>query len=179
MGVDIPTDKIASNVFDNFKKITPGLLAVALLSGALLFLPQSVLAKMSLDNLSDTAKRIAGIVFLLSSITTVVIVLHSTIETLTEKIIRCNFRRAQRKKLEKLSNRQKQIIVEMMNSPDMAIQLDSSSGDVAYLQTNLFIHPPVQVTSVDYDNKMVMIYVPHPWLVDLYNKKPELFRLNS
>ena len=48
MGVDIPTDKIASNVFDNFKKITPGLLAVALLSGALLFLPQSVLAKIKL-----------------------------------------------------------------------------------------------------------------------------------
>ena len=64
MGVSI--DSIAEKTFDNFKRITPALVAVAILTGLLLFLPQNVLEKMNLYELPVLWNRIIGIVFLLS-----------------------------------------------------------------------------------------------------------------
>lgn len=64
--MSVSVDSIVEKTFDNFKKITPALVAVAILSGLLLFLPESILKKMSLDNLPVLWNRIIGIVFLLS-----------------------------------------------------------------------------------------------------------------
>jgi hypothetical protein len=64
--MSVSVDSIAEKTFDNFKKITPALVAVAILSGLLLFLPESILKKMSLDELPILWNRIIGIVFLLS-----------------------------------------------------------------------------------------------------------------
>ena len=41
MGVSL--DSLAEKLFDNFKKITPALVASAILTGLLLFLPKSIL----------------------------------------------------------------------------------------------------------------------------------------
>ena len=59
-------NSISEKTFGSFKKITPALVAVAIITGLLLFLPESVLAKMSLNALPDLWKRIIGIIFLLS-----------------------------------------------------------------------------------------------------------------
>jgi hypothetical protein len=39
----------------------------------------------------------------------------------------------------------------------------------------MFLHMPQQVFSVGWDNEILFTYVPHPWLLDLYNEEPELF----
>lgn len=59
-------ENLSEKTFDSFKKITPALVAIAILTGLLLFLPESVLARMSLNELPGLWKRIIGIVFLLS-----------------------------------------------------------------------------------------------------------------
>lgn len=66
MGVSL--DSLTEKLFDNFKKITPALVASAILTGLLLFLPKSILGRMNLDVLPDFWNRIIGIVFLLSVI---------------------------------------------------------------------------------------------------------------
>ena len=49
--MSVSVDSITEKTFDNFKKITPALVVIAIFTGLLLFLPKSVLAKMSLDEL--------------------------------------------------------------------------------------------------------------------------------
>ena len=48
MGIDISADNISSKVLDNFKKLTPALLSLVIISGSLLFLPEDILQKMAL-----------------------------------------------------------------------------------------------------------------------------------
>lgn len=60
--VGVPIDSLAENLFDNFKKITPALVASAILTVLLLFLPKSILGRMNLDVLPEFWNRIIGIV---------------------------------------------------------------------------------------------------------------------
>lgn len=174
MGIDLSID--TNKVFSDFKKLTPALISIMVITGLILFLPQSILEKMALDNLSDTARRIIGIIFLLSSALTVTIILFSIFENVISERKYKRFRINQRKKLEKLSISPKQIIFSLLHSYDKMIRLNPNSGDVLYLKTNLFIYEPTQVFSVDYDNNAIMTYAPHPWLLDLFNETPELFK---
>ena len=176
MGIDISADSISSKVFDNFKKLTPALLSLAIISGSLLFLPESILQKMALGNLSESVKRIVGTVFLLSVALILTIVFFSLVRMLYANHRHKRFIRDQQKKLERLSQQQKSIITALMQSDDKTIKLNANSGDTIYLQTNLFIHQPQQFFSVGCDDEMIMTYVPEPWLIDLYNTKHELFK---
>ena len=63
---NISFDKIIDKVFDGFKKITPALVAVAIVSGSILFLPVTFLSKLGLDNLPESIKTVIGTLFLLS-----------------------------------------------------------------------------------------------------------------
>ena len=78
-------DNITEKTFDNFKKITPALMAIAILTGMLLFLPISILEKMSLDNLPDLWKKIIGIVFLLSIALIVTITVSAVFSSVNQK----------------------------------------------------------------------------------------------
>lgn len=173
--MSLSVDNLAEKTFDNFKKITPALIAVALLTGMLLFLPDSILEKMYLDELPMLWSRIVGITFLLSIALIVTIVISSIISYIYSKRRYKKIREIQKKKLKMLSPRQRSIILKLLRSKDKTISLDSNSGDTIYLVNNLFLHMPQQVFTLGWDNEMVLTYVPHPWLLDLYNEEPELF----
>ena len=64
----------------------------------------------------------------------------------------------------------------MLKSKEKAISLDKNSGDTVYLVNNMFLYMPQQVFTLGWDNEMILTYVPHPWLLDLYNEEPELFK---
>ena len=83
--MNLSVDNLTEKTFDNFKKITPALIAVALLTGMLLFLPDSILAKMYLDELPVLWSRIIGITFLLSVALIITIVISSIISYISSK----------------------------------------------------------------------------------------------
>jgi len=169
-------DSISEKTFDNFKKITPALVAVAILTGLLLFLPQNVLEKMNLDELPVLWSRIIGIVFLLSVALVITIVVFSAISQFSSKIRNKRIRKNLKKKYQMLSPRQRAIILQVLKSGDKTISLDKNSGDTIYLVNNLFLHMPEQAFTLGWNNEMILTYVPQPWLLDLYNEEPELFR---
>lgn len=171
--MSLSVDNLAEKTFDNFKKITPALIAVALLTGMLLFLPDSILEKMYLDELPMLWSRIVGIAFLLSIALIVTIVISSIISYIYSKRRYKKIREIQKKKLKMLSPRQRSIILKLLRSKDKTISLNSNSGDTIYLVNNLFLYMPQQVFTLEWDNEMVLTYVPHPWLLDLYNEEPE------
>ena len=172
-------DKIIDKVFDGFKKITPALVALAIVSGSILFLPVTLLDKLGLNNLPEAIKTITGTLFLLSCalILTILcsVIFQRKIKTAKHKKLLNNLK----KSYIDLSTRHKNIIVKLMKSPSKSIELDSLSGDIIYLSEHNFIHRPKQVVDafVLYDNKYT--YVPQPWLIDLYEKEPDLFNLDN
>ena len=173
--MSISVDNISEKIFDNFKKITPALVAVALLTGMILFLPDSVLKKMALNDLPDLWNRIIGLVFLLSVALIVTLVVFSTISQIKDKRREKRLRESLKKNLKKLSPRQKSIVLRLLHSEDKTITLDKNSGDTIYLVNNLFIYMPQQAVTLGWNNEMILTYFPQPWLLDLYNDEPELF----
>lgn len=174
--MSVSVDNIAEKTFDNFKKITPALVAIAILSGLLLFLPESILKRMSLNELPILWNRIIGIVFLLSVALISTMIVFSVISHITEKRRNKRIRVNLKKKLQTLSPRQKAIILQLLRSEDKTISLDKNSGDTIYLVNNLFLHMPEQAFTLGWNNEMILTYVPQPWLLDLYNEEPELFK---
>ena len=57
---------IVTKVFDGFKRWTPALLAVLIVTGLILFLPDALLQRMALDNIPSLWRVIVGLLFLLS-----------------------------------------------------------------------------------------------------------------
>lgn len=174
--MSVSFDNIAEKAFDNFKKITPALVAVAILSGLIIFLPKSVLAKMNLDELPVLWNRIIGIVFLLSIAMIVTIAIFSVVSDVSAKRRNKRIRENLKKKLLTLSPRQKAIVLQVLRSEDKTIELDKNSGDTLYLVNNLFLHMPQQAFTLGWNNEIILTYVPQPWLLELYNEEPELFR---
>lgn len=130
---------IAEKTFDNFKKITPALVAIAILTGLILFLPKDVLKKMNLDELPVMWSHIIGIVFLLSVALIATILLFSAISSVAERRRNQLIRENLKKKFLTLSSRQKDIVMQALQSEDKTISLDKTSGDTIYLVNNRFL----------------------------------------
>ena len=174
--MSVSVESITEKTFDNFKKITPALVAIAILTGLLLFLPKSVLEKMNLDELPVLWNRVIGIIFLLSVALIATMIVFSVISQITSKRrskwIRVNLK----KRYQTLSPKQKAIILKLLRSEDKMITLDKNSGDTIYLVNNMFLHMPEQAFTLEWNNEMILIYIPQPWLLDLYNEEPEFFQ---
>ena len=173
--MSISVDNISEKTFDNFKKITPALVAIALLTGMILFLPESILDKMGLSNLPDLWNKVIGLAFLLSVALIITLVVFSIISRIRDKRQTKRLRENLKKNLKRLSPRQKSIVVQLLHSEDKTISLDKNSGDTIYLVNNLFIYMPQQAVTLGWNNEMILTYVPQPWLLDLFNDEPELF----
>lgn len=165
---------IIDRVFDGFKKCTPALVAVLVLSGLILFLPSSILEKMSLHSIPDTWKQVTGIVFLLSASIIISIVGFQIYTGVTAKTRRNRFFSSRIELTKKLSGEQKAILLSLLRSKDKSIVLDSNSGDTLYLVSNGFIHQPQQIISVGFDDQINLRYTPQAWLMDLYQNDPSI-----
>ncbi len=174
-------DKIIFKVFDGFKKITPALLAIMITSGAIIFLPNDILEKLGLYELPPICTTVIGLVFLISSSLIITIGISIVCKFVFSKInsnicskIRINHLR---KKYDNLSSVHKKIIIDILNSINKTKELDAASGDVIYLCQHRFIYAPEQSSDLfDYANNIYK-FVPHPWLIDYYIEKPELFNI--
>ena len=173
MSVSVDTKGIFEKVFDNFKKITPALIVITTSTALILFLPTSILAKMSLDSLPDIWKRIIGIVFIVSTSLIIVII----IVNFFNKIKPTLFRRMMRKKYINLASKYKLILKKMLNNNNRCLDLDPNSGDTLYLVNGVFIYRIQNLKLFDLSEKLKLTYAPEPWLIDLYEKEPELFKI--
>ena len=93
--MSLSVDKLTEKTFDNFKKITPALVAAALLTGMILFLPQKILEKMALHNLPSFWRQIIGIIFLLSIALICAIAASSMFSSIISKYKNKKFRKKQ------------------------------------------------------------------------------------
>ena len=168
-------DKIIDKVFDGFKKVTPALVAVAIISGLILFLPISMLEKMELSNLPKGVTSIVGLVFLFSCALIATIIGSSVFQMARKKIKHARMLKNLKNKFLKLSLSQKKIIVKLLKSSSRSIVLDGTSGNTIYLKENHFIFKPEQILDMFEVCGNEYTYAPQPWLIDLSEKEPDLF----
>lgn len=163
---------VIEKVFDRFKKVTPALIAVLIVSGLLLFLPETVLSRMTLNDLPAVWKRIIGITFLASATLIITIIIDVIIKKLNNRRMRKNFR----KRYMELSDDHKAILLNILRSTNKKMKLDYAAGTTQYLMNNGFIHQVQSYMFIGPGYIDPPDFVPQPWLVDLYNTEPELFK---
>lgn len=178
METKIAIDAIIDKIFDGFKKITPALVAVLLVSAIILFSPQSFLSKLGIV-LNDKWRLVFGICFIVS-ITLILSILLFELFKYIKEALNKRARLIKLKNIYKnLSAKQKGIIFDLLNSEEKSIKLCQTDGDTVYLVERCFIFRPSQ--SLDalalYEN--VAIYAPQLWLLELYEKEPDFFRLDE
>ncbi|MBQ7288181.1 MAG: superinfection exclusion B family protein [Clostridia bacterium] len=172
-------DRIIDKAFDGFKKLTPALIAVAIMSGLVLFLPETILRKVGLMNLPNTTTIIIGLLFLLSC-TLILTILVSKIGKSVYTKVKSKTQRAQmRKKHKNLSDRHKEILLKLLSTENKSKEMNIASGDIQYLQANGFIYIPTQAIDAFNATYNMYIYVPHPWLVEYFEECPEEFYTES
>ena len=64
---------------------------------------------------------------------------------------------------------------QLLHSEDKTVVLDKNSGDTIYLINNCFLYMPEQVFTLGRNNEIILTFVPHQWLLELYNDEPKLF----
>lgn len=173
----VETKVLVEKVFDSFKQISPALIAVTIASGLILFLPESVLEKMALNNLQDIWKIVIGLLFIVSCTLIITIAVVEVCSRMRQKIELRRFRRLKRKQFVDLPSTYKSMLVHLLKSPKCAVELDPSSGNTLYLLSNQFIHQAQSYMFVGVDHIAPVTYVPEPWLIDLFHKEPDLFNL--
>ena len=172
MASDTSVGTVIEKVFAEFKKITPALIALLIVSGLILFLPESVLSRMALNDLPVLWKRICGIAFLVSA----ALIITITINVIFKKLINRRIQKNLRKRYIELPDELKDILLEMLRSNDKKIKLDYTAGTTQYLMEAGFIHKVQQYIFVGPGYIDPPDFVPQPWLLNLYNAEPELFQ---
>lgn len=176
MSVNVNLDSKIDKIFADFKKVSPALIAVTIASGLILFLPYNILERMALDKLPALWKRAIGIIFIVSVALIATIVLIDIYKKVCAKIkYKLAIKRLRSRYLQ-LSNSQKLLLKKMLHSQDKSSKLDFTSGDVLYLQQNNFIHQAENYLFVGPGYTAPVTFTPQPWLLDLYNQEPEMFK---
>ena len=177
MSVSVDTKGLIDKVFANFKKITPALIAIVIASGLILFLPESILEKMALNNLNDIWKIVISLIFLISLALIITIAFVEVYRGIKRKLTPKRFRRMMRRQFVDLPLCFKKLIVSILNSPNRSMRLDPTSGDTLYLQNSNFIYQAQSFMFAGPDYTAPVPYAPQPWLIDLYNEEPDLFKI--
>lgn len=173
--MNISLEKIIENVFDGFRKITPMLIAIAIGSGLLLFLPSALLEKMALNNLSDKTLHVVGIVFIVSIALILTILCYSVFSPICYKLRNKRLRSILRKNYLDLSQEKKRLIIRILNSPAGTLELNPDDSAVRYLESKNFIAKARNYSFVSYGESLMLPYTAQAWLMDLYDNEPNLF----
>ena len=146
------------------------------MSGLVVFLPVNILKKLGLNDLPNVIRMIIGIAFLLSSVLIITIMLSIIFAPIFKLIQNRWIERNLKRRYTKLSQNQKEIINKLCKSKTKSIKLDITSGDTRYLVGRGFILSPQQVIAEDDLYSNLQVFSAQPWLIDFYEKKPEMFK---
>ena len=175
MGVEINMDATLDKLFSSFKKPSPLLISIAVTTGLILFLPQSILSKMALDNIPDKIKMIIGIVFIVS-IAVIVSIIFFQLFGCIEKALKKRRWIAQKKLLYlRLSPEQREILIELLHSDGMTEWFDPTAGIIKHLEANGFIAKTQPAMFFGIGGAAPVAYAPQAWLIDWYNEEPQMF----
>ena len=167
MNMNFDLAKILDKAFDDFKKTTPLLVSICLVSFLLLFLPAPFKKIIRLDGLSEKALTVIGIIFIVSASLIIVIVVFK----LFEYIKRIIYIKHLEKCMLLLPERAKMIILVMFHSNDNLISLEENDGIKGVLLAKNIIYRASNVS--DGVGVISFQYALQPWVIEYCMKHKE------
>lgn len=173
MTFNLSVDKI----FDNLRKLSPIVLAMGIVTGAILFLPYEILEKIHMENIPENWLTCIGFIFLLSIFLTIIIVCQLVVSWAKKELTYVFKSHKLKQSFKSLSPTQKSIIQELLHSEDKLVILKMTDGNAAYLIKMGFIQMPKQPVILDrHDRNIIWCrYLAQPWLLTAYNRDPNYF----
>ena len=178
MSVDIKFDEMIEKIFHNFNKVTPMLISLLATTIFLLFAPKEVLVKIGIGSMHENVKLIIGIVFLILSFLLITLFINFIIKYFKKFYFNKVTVKKLRNKFIKLDDSLKSLLIDLLNEEELSKEYNSAAGNIMYLTDNKFIYRSSLVLTQGY-NGLYATFVPHPWLIDLYNNEPELFSISK
>lgn len=181
MSVDLKVSEIIDKVFAGFKKITPALIVLDIVASCILFLPKSFLSVVGMQNMPGVWRTICGIIFLFSTALIVVILLSPLVEKLKWQHREKQLWIQREKEWTSLPKDSKIVVCALLAEPSKSGYLIGTSAVTAYLFSKGFIFRPQQHVNIDYEDlaHQRFVYCLSIWVIDLYEKKPDLFDMSS
>lgn len=159
MGLNVPIDKCIESIFAGFRKVTPALLAVVIVTGVILFGPEHILEKFYLSNLPNGTLKIVGIIFLISLFLMIINILSYGVEKIKNK----RYVRRLKKELKLCTYAERKMISLMYYAPSHSLLMSYYGQTKGALLIKEII---VQTTNVSGNiGHMTFSYMLQPWVL--------------
>jgi hypothetical protein len=157
------------------REVSPRLMAVlALISGALLFCPDHILAHFAVDVWVSTHRPLIGLLFLFSGGMTLSYPVEAGWRWLNRCIVKSQLTSAREKRLQSLDNREKQILGSYLLSEARTLTFDSENGAVENLVVCGFLYHPVSEADVRHVPATI-----DEWTWEYLHEHPELVAMGG
>lgn len=153
--------------FLDFFKLPPHtLFALALGTGLVLFLPDSIISKLYLLNFRNNCGWVISLIFIISFTLLVTIIVVKIGKKLYDKILYRKLKKKRIKYLKELDKVKTQTIKEFLKEEDQTLTLNYNNGVTQQLLHMYVIQMAgnTQPTYVELDNSMPIAYFLQPWV---------------
>lgn len=165
------------NLADFFKLPTKIMFALALASGLVLFLPDSIVTKMYMVDFRDKYGFVIGLLFLISFSILVVTFFVDVYKYFSHLYFMKKFKATAKERLQKLDNYQKAIVYGLYMEDNHTGELPLHDGAVKLLKQNIIITETTNQYAVSDLNNAVFPYMLQPWAIEELQKDSELLSL--
>lgn len=165
------------NLADFFKLPTKIMFALALASGLVLFLPDSIVTKMYMVDFRNKYGFVIGLLFLISFSILVVTVFIGIYKYFSHLYFMKKFRATAKERLQRLDNYQKAIVYGLYMEDNHTGELPLHDGAVKLLKQNIIITETTNQYAVSDLNNAVFPYMLHPWVIEELQKDSELLSI--
>ncbi len=165
---------ITANLAELLKLPAKILIALAIATGLILFLPDNIANKLYMINFRNTYGFIIGIVFTISVSISVVYGIIILFKYCYGKYCKYKFMKNAIERLERLSSYQKFIIYDLYLEDNYTEELPLHDGAVRILEHNLMIGKATNQYFIDDLNNAVFPYMLQPWVVKNLNENQTL-----
>lgn len=148
--------------------------AIAIASGLILFLPDTIINKLYMFEIRDKYGFMIGAAFILSTAILSIGVIIKTYKYLNSKYSNKKFKKNSRKLLESLDNYKKTIVYVLYNEDNNTHTLPLNDGAVVFLEHWLVIQKATTQYFIEDFRNPVFPYFLQPWVIDVLNEDEEL-----
>lgn len=161
------------NIVD-FLKLPPRILgALAIASGLLLFLPNSIIEKLYMVNFREKYGFSLGIIFVISVSILAVIVIIMIAKKIKEKYNDTKLTKSQIDYLKSIEGKKVELVKKLLNEPTHTAWLPMHDGLTIELQSNYVISPAGSTHAVNMLDPHINYFL-QPWVIHQIKNNPEL-----
>ena len=164
---------IIEKVFGSFKKITPFLIVIVVVSGWF-YLPSNILEWLKLDRLPSCITSIIHLIFWMALVLIIVLACSSLTKLIIDKVKNKKAVNKLRDGYYRLNNKQKECVCNVLKESGYSLKVFGNSYDYNFLVDQGFLTRQQEATDPN-TFEDYCVYSANKWLVDFYVEKPQVF----